>query len=119
MTRWLDATAVREIFGAAVAVGLTAHETRDAILGGLAEAYFGTLPVVGRESDQLLGDLNAMNKVEALEDGTVPLLVWLEAAYALRKARTEAEVFRRAADRIAGRKAEAHPAVATIFAGRE
>ncbi|MCB5169408.1 hypothetical protein LG634_31940 [Streptomyces bambusae] len=48
----------------------------------------------------MLCDLNAMNRVERLVDGSVPLRSWLENARGMTPAATAAAVFDRALDTV-------------------
>lgn len=69
---------------------LTLHQTvtslaldRDALLSGLPPALVANLPRARRLSEQLLIDLHALNDLEPLSDGSVPLHRWLQNALAV------------------------------------
>jgi Effector-associated domain 5/WD domain, G-beta repeat len=85
----------------ATAVELHLASSRTALLAGIAPAYADSLPTDPSPSKQLSLDLEAMNQVEKLADGTVPLRLWLSTALRLTSVHSESAVFQRALDRIA------------------
>lgn len=87
-----------EVYKAAEVAGLV--NCRAALLVGLPTGLVTGLGQHGAPGAQLLVDLDALNTVGALEDGTFPLAVWLMNAAALAGPRAEAGVFRRALEEI-------------------
>src|SRR5688572_21978421 len=92
--RLLSHARILELHAAAVSAHLMG--SRDALLAGLGPAFVAGLPHARSPAEQILQDLDALNSVGALTDGTVPLAVWLGNAVALAGAREESAVFRRA-----------------------
>jgi hypothetical protein len=87
---------ITALHAAALQCGLERY--RGVLLAGLAPSFVATLRSGPTASAQLALDLEAMNRVERLADGTVPLQLWLSNAMHLSGPRREAEVFRRALD---------------------
>lgn len=83
--------AIFELHEAAIQCALD----RDVLLSGLDRGFVATLFTVAKLSDQILLDLQAFNETKNLEDGTVPITVWLETAIHLSASRREAEVFKK------------------------
>jgi hypothetical protein len=92
MFRWLDDTAIHEVWEAAVAIGLFS----DMLRAGLPDALTAMMPEGRNRGERLLGDLYSLNKIRALEDGSVPLRLWLEAAALMSRLQPKAAAFRRA-----------------------
>ncbi|MEO7327695.1 MAG: hypothetical protein ABI193_03890, partial [Minicystis sp.] len=67
--------------------------SRDALLARIDPALVAGLPDGPSRAAQLATDLAAMNGVERLTDGTVPLRTWVENARRLSSVRGEARVF--------------------------
>ncbi len=63
-------------------------------------AFVASLPTESTPTAQLLSDLRALNAIEVLEDGTVPVRIWLMNARTLASSRRESVIFQRALDRI-------------------
>jgi hypothetical protein len=74
---------------------------RSSLLAGLSPVFVNRLEVAPTPADQLLRDLDALNAAGTLDDGTVPLLTWLENATVLAGPRVEAAVFQRAKEALA------------------
>jgi Effector-associated domain 5/TIR domain len=91
---------LHEIYDAAVAAGLPA--CREGLLGGIDPAFVASLPVASSRAEQVLSDLNALNRAGRLEDESAPLEVWLLNASKLSGARREAGVFRRMLELLRG-----------------
>lgn len=53
---------------------------RKALLRDIPPGYVVTLPVAPDGEDQILCDLQAMNRVKRLTDGSVPMVAWLQSA---------------------------------------
>ncbi len=70
------------------------------MLAPLDRGFAMGLPSAGNPASQLLSDLQELNRVRALQDGVVPLKVWLEQARVLAGPRVEGEVFGRAWGRV-------------------
>lgn len=90
---------ILEIYEASLKLGL--FDKRVALLAGLDPTLTSRLPFARDPASQLLVDLETLNSLEVLDDGTMPLLEWLRTASALSPARVEAEVFDRYADSLA------------------
>jgi hypothetical protein len=77
-------------------------ELRSLLLAGINHSYVASLPHYASDQFQLTGDLNSLNSVERLKDGTVPLRTWLENAADQFAPRIQAEIFVRALDELLG-----------------
>lgn len=84
---------------------------RSAIMGGVSGAYLGLLPIGLPPAIQLMSDLNNMNGIDRLADGTVPLRTWLENAARLAGPTEAAKTFLKAYDNI-GHRTSGAPRVA-------
>lgn len=73
--------------------------SRAALLTGVDEHLVAGLPIGATPSDQILQDLDALNKTQTLADGTVPLAWWLQNAVARTTGKKEAKVFQDALER--------------------
>lgn len=65
---------------AAMEAGLADRALRPALLRGIPEHFTATLQPLSDPLHQIHADLNAMNQVERLIDGLVPLEIWLHNA---------------------------------------
>ncbi|KQX50792.1 MULTISPECIES: trypsin-like peptidase domain-containing protein [unclassified Streptomyces] len=65
---------------AATEAGLADRDLRPALLKGIPGSFTATLEPLADPRDQIHADLNAMNQVERLIDGLVPLEIWLHNA---------------------------------------
>lgn len=83
---------ILRLHAAAVAVGLTT--SRDQLLAGLPQGLVAAFPSAANASAQILSDLDRLNDLGQLPDGSVPLRTWLENALALHGLHTQAAVFR-------------------------
>tara|TARA_B100000609_G_C17218019_1_gene437965 strand:+ start:91 stop:1128 length:1038 start_codon:yes stop_codon:yes gene_type:complete len=72
---------------------LEAGLDRNALLSGISRGFVGSLPTQSTPNAQLLTDLNHMNDVDELTDGTNPLQIWLQNAKHLSSSRKESQVF--------------------------
>ena len=93
---------VIEIHTAAVQIGLA--QSRTAMMSGIAPGFVASLATAASPAAQLLQDLHALNSVGSLEDGTLPLKIWLQNAVTLSGPRRESAVFRRALEQITVKK---------------
>jgi endonuclease G len=93
--RHLPDALIREVHGAAVTLSL-AVGAQDALLAGLPARFVAGLAVRSRPDARLLEALFALNGIERLADGSVPLEVWLRNAALLSPSREESKVFERA-----------------------
>jgi hypothetical protein len=73
-------------------------ELRSLLLAGINHSYVASLRQHSSDQFQLNGDLNSLNSVERLEDGTVPLRAWLENAAEQFTPLIQAQIFARALD---------------------
>lgn len=76
---------------AAVRAGLP--RTRGALFGGIDTALVAAFPGSDNPAAQLLTDLDELNKLGRIPDGSVPLATWLSNALTLVGPRREASVF--------------------------
>lgn len=78
---------------------------RNSLLARIDARFVATLPTGMSRGGQILRDLSALNAVEALDDGTIPLEIWIENATILAGLRPEARVFKAALHHLRGRGA--------------
>lgn len=93
--RYLTADEIDEIVQAAAQAGFANDAMRANLIAALNQGFALGLNIVGQPLLQLNSDLNAMNFVEQLADGSVPLLDWLRQAGRLARqlTRPQAAVF--------------------------
>jgi hypothetical protein len=91
---------IRKLHAAAISAGL--GSSRAALLAGIDSHFVASLPSAPSHAAQLLTDLDQLDSVPQLADGSIPLLIWLQNAAALAGPRTEGIVFDRAAQQIMG-----------------
>lgn len=92
MNRLPDRT-IYELYEAAVDAGLT---QRSVLVSSLPRPFVASLPVLPAPSAQLLSDLNHLNAVGRLSDGSLPIRDWLVMALALAGPKPAATRFREA-----------------------
>ncbi|MFG2093372.1 trypsin-like peptidase domain-containing protein [Streptomyces sp. NPDC048612] len=110
MTAYLTPDEIRQVLDAAVETGLADPSVRPLLLDGVMPRYRGTLPLHPAPGRQAHSDLNEMNRVERLVDGSVPLEIWLRNAVAETTEAAPLTVFQKALDEVA-RKAGGEPDV--------
>ncbi|MEU5208552.1 trypsin-like peptidase domain-containing protein [Streptomyces sp. NPDC020742] len=101
MSAYLSPDGIRQVLDAAVETGLADPSVRPLLLDGIMPRYRGTLPLHPAPGRQVHSDLNAMNRVERLVDGSVPLEIWLRNAVAETTEAGPLAVFQRALDEVA------------------
>lgn len=101
----LSSDNVREICRLVLGTGLTV--SRQSLLVGLPPKFVDMLPVEKNPVEQILSDLNKMNQVRILSDGTIPLKVWMENAMHLFEVLPQGEELRRMYDGIQWLSAQA------------
>ncbi|MFY9621498.1 MAG: trypsin-like peptidase domain-containing protein [Pyrinomonadaceae bacterium] len=84
-------------------------EWRPILLHGINRQFVGWLQNFKSDLTQLSGDLNAMNSVERLADGTIPLQIWLRNAVEQLSHIDKTKVFSRALDELNNRMSTAGP----------
>ena len=94
--RWLSRGVVLELHRAATATRLD----RNALLSGLDPGYTQGLPTALSSGAQLLMDLDELNRARELQDGILPLRIWLENAAVLLGPRDEGALIRSALEQI-------------------
>jgi endonuclease G len=101
---FLTATDIEIITRAAVSSGLV-FQNRMVLLGQIPMGFVASLTRVGDDLSQFMLDLGSLNRVERLEDGTVPLVTYLQAgATRLRlENKPESAVFERYASALGNR----------------
>ncbi|WP_405604520.1 serine protease [Streptomyces sp. NBC_01410] len=82
MNAYLSADEIVQVRDAALETGLADPMVRPLLFDGIMPKYRGTLPMLPAPGRQLHSDLNEMNRVERLVDGSVPLEIWLRNAIA-------------------------------------
>ncbi|MFE7130561.1 trypsin-like peptidase domain-containing protein [Streptomyces sp. NPDC057638] len=80
MTSYLTPDELRRLTEAALETGLADPAVRPLLFDGIMPRYRGTLPLLPAPAHQVHSDLAAMNRVERLVDGSVPLEIWLRNA---------------------------------------
>jgi endonuclease G len=98
---YLKALQLQELVLAAIESGLVLVP-RDLLLAGIPVGFAGSLPIRQNPNDQFQTDLVAINAVERMADGLVPIVQYLQnAAFQLKtRGRAEATAFEQAASRI-------------------
>lgn len=94
----IDRSLLLEISRVAIELGL--DQNREGLLGGIDRAYTSTLSIAAAPAAQLLSDLTALDDAERLQDGSIPLRLWLENAIFLAAMRGQTELFQRGLDAI-------------------
>ncbi|MFF3455187.1 trypsin-like peptidase domain-containing protein [Streptomyces sp. NPDC002730] len=82
MTAYLSPDEILQVRDAALETGLADPMVRPLLFDGIMPKYRGTLPLLPAPGRQVHSDLNEMNRVERLVDGSVPLEIWLRNAVA-------------------------------------
>lgn len=91
--RYLTTDEVTELHKTAVNLGLA--QQRDELLRGIDAGFVYGLRISTSPSFQLSSDLDTMVTRERLNDGSVPLLLWLSTALRATSSLPESEVFKR------------------------
>src|SRR5262245_54192377 len=82
---------ISALYNAAIAAGLTAQRT--GLLEHIDPAFVAGLSTNPSPAGQIYTDLHALNALEALADGSVPLHTWLANARNLTASRSESALF--------------------------
>lgn len=98
---YLSAEDVVRVRNAALEAGLAENTVRPLLFAGTTAHFRASLPTMDTPLRQLHSDLHAMNQVERLIDGTVPLEVWLRNAIAQTVEAGPLTVLQRALDDVA------------------
>jgi len=88
----LNANELHELHERAVNAGLASSEVRHLLLGGLPKTLVAKIPVTSIPADQLRYDLETLADAP-LQEGIIPLLVWLTNARNRLRGRPEAAFF--------------------------
>ncbi|WP_437660621.1 hypothetical protein [Sorangium sp. So ce1182] len=91
---------ILELHAAVVSARLSGSRT--ALLVGLDPALVAGLSEAVAPGEQVLTDLDALNAAGELQDGTVPVAIWLKNAVALVATRKEAAILQRALNQVRG-----------------
>ncbi|NUL02605.1 trypsin-like peptidase domain-containing protein [Streptomyces lunaelactis] len=110
MNAYLSPDEILRVRDAALETGLADPSVRPLLFDGIMPKYRGTLPLLAAPGRQVHSDLNEMNRVERLVDGSVPLELWLRNAVAQTTEAAALAVLQRALDDVA-RKAGGEPDV--------
>jgi hypothetical protein len=97
--RHLPPEDITALHSTALLLGLAS--SRLALLSGVDAAFVAGLPASPNPGAQLYTDIDTLNALEALADGSVPLRAWLGNARALTAAYRESAAFQSALDRLA------------------
>ncbi|MFO0589063.1 MAG: hypothetical protein U0441_16045 [Polyangiaceae bacterium] len=97
----LEQEMLEEVHSAAVEALL---HSRKALLAGIPKRLVGQLSDASAPAEQLLLDLNKLDEMGRLPDGSVPLERWLRNAWLVTVGKPEAQVFRRALEALVGPK---------------
>ncbi|MFJ3518484.1 MULTISPECIES: trypsin-like peptidase domain-containing protein [unclassified Streptomyces] len=108
---YLSQDDVRLLRDTAVETELADPGRRSLLFAGILPKYRGSLPILAAPGQQIHSDLNEMNRVERLIDGTVPLAIWLRNATDQLTDAAARDVFLKALDRVT-RDAAGEPDVA-------
>lgn len=92
--RILNYDRLRELHAAAISSGLL--QDREALLAGVDEHFIAALPTAATPSGQLWRDLVEMNRTDILDNGTLPLAIWLANVLLIAGSRSESAFFERA-----------------------
>lgn len=103
--RWLPPEGLRLLQAAIVDAGL--DQQRVALAQGIHPHFWSSLPLGNSPAIQAWLDLNRLNEIRALADGSVPLAQYLSTAAFLIRGREEARSFDRALQSIAARLSHA------------
>ncbi|MEV0411484.1 trypsin-like peptidase domain-containing protein [Streptomyces sp. NPDC050448] len=98
---YLPSEEIVRLVDASLEAGLADPLVRRLLLDGIMPRYRGTLPLVAAPGMQVHSDLNEMNRVERLVDGSVPLEIWLRNAVAQTVEAGPLAVFQKALDDVA------------------
>ena len=101
----LTRTELRDVRDAALAAGLGDPTIRAILLDGIMPMYSESLPRLAMPRAQLTSDLQRMNGVGRLTDGTTPLEVWLDNAVDQVSEAEPFAVLQRAHDKVAAKGA--------------
>lgn len=115
---YLPSEEIVRLVDASLEAGLADPTVRRLLLDGIMPKYRGTLPLVAAPGMQVHSDLNEMNRVERLVDGSVPLEIWLRNAVAQTVEAGPLAVFQKALDEVA-RDAAGEPDVAAALPAGE
>jgi hypothetical protein len=99
---WLENGLLKDVFKAAQSLNLLNTDVRNSLLSAFQPKLRSMLPTIEDPASQLLSDLNHLNKMPRLADGTDPLRTWLETAELLRGEFEAAKIFRIALESIVG-----------------
>lgn len=94
----LNHKGILELHAAALSASLVAKRT--GLLAGVPPLIVAGLPHATSPDEQILADLDALSTTGKLDDGTVPLISWLQNAILLAAMREEAAVFKRTLDNV-------------------
>ncbi|MER7050261.1 trypsin-like peptidase domain-containing protein [Streptomyces jumonjinensis] len=101
MNVYLSPEEILRVRDAALETGLADPMVRPLLFDGILPRYRGTLPLLAAPGMQVHSDLNQMNRVERLVDGSVPLEIWLRNAIAQTTEAAALTLFQRILDDVA------------------
>jgi tetratricopeptide (TPR) repeat protein len=97
---FLTRAMLSRLVDAAVNLGLTDPGMRNGLFAGIGAGLLARLPNVGAPWVQLRVDLNELNTLQFLPDGSVPMLTWLQNAMTLLPEARQSAVFKTALDQV-------------------
>ncbi|MFI1397222.1 trypsin-like peptidase domain-containing protein [Streptomyces sp. NPDC020681] len=118
MTAYLTPDEILQVRDAALETGLADPMVRPLLFDGIMPKYRGTLPLLPAPGRQVHSDLNEMNRVERLVDGSVPLEIWLRNAVAQTTEAAPLALFQRSLDDVA-RSAGGEPDIVAAMPAAE
>ncbi len=96
----LDHEGILELRRAVISACL--GESRRALLAHISAELVASLPVAAAPGEQVLMDIDALDRIGELTDGSVPLAVWLRNAIQLCGGRQEEKIFSDALEQVRG-----------------
>ncbi|MFD0270843.1 trypsin-like peptidase domain-containing protein [Streptomyces sp. NPDC127106] len=97
---YLTSDEVFKLYEAALEAGMADPQARPLLFRGILPLYRATLPILAAPGMQVQSDLDQMNQVERLVDGTVPLEIWLRNAVTQTTQAGPRATFQRALDEV-------------------
>jgi hypothetical protein len=96
----LQASVILELKEAFNEAQMSYGEIRSLLMAGINPQYVRGLQTYNADRRQLSGDLNSLNSVERLDDGSVPLMYWLKNAQEQFEPTVQAKIFAQALERM-------------------
>lgn len=94
MKKYLSPDEIQQIHETSVALDLA--KKRNSLLSGIPIDFVNSISTDPAPASQLLLDLNTLNSIEKLADGSIPLQLWLKNAVVLSSSRKQKAIFTKA-----------------------